>query len=1055
MGKFKYKDGTNHSKPTTPENDYVLESKAEYKPIQPIESRETIANNEELFSSMVTRQYLHALSECNVKPMSTSLELSPVRWYKIDRVVKEKDVFFTDRLSMLYMALHKSAKNVALVVNKQNDGDIELYIGARDFTGRDNISGETLKAALMGFFPGMKIERASKIKNVSEIFDRACISSVSAVASLRDDKKEDFVQGLERLINATANIPQFRAYFIADSVEKEEADAMLVSFNRLYSDLSPMESQQITYSENESKGVSESITKNFSKTVGENISQTVTNSEGVSKTTTIGHSDTKSDSNNESKSSGWNIIIRSFGNKSKGTSHTESKTNSNSETEGNSKTHSESNQTGSSNSETKGTSEQNGTNKTDSKGLSCQVSCKDRTVKCYLDILDKHIERIQGGQPFGLWSVATYFVANDSTTAKQLANIYRGTIIGEESELTTCAINSWKHENPNSKEIINYISKSLNPCFDYNGLTITPGTIVTSKELAIHLSFPQSSVPGVIVDERASFARNVLIDTKEDKDAEKIEIGKVLYLGNEEDSPVSLSISEMTKHTFITGTTGSGKSNTLYLILDSLLNKGKKFLVIEPAKGEYKNVFGNRKDVSVYSNTHKIGELLRINPFCFPYEKIDVLEHIDRLVEIFNACWPMYAAMPAVLKHSILTAYEKCGWDTSTSTHKLENPIFPTIKDVVSCLKYYIENSAYSADTKGDYIGALQVRLQELCEGMFSKMLNADSLSDEELFNRNVIVDLSRIGSTETKSLIMGFLVMKLNEFRMAEGGMNREFRHVTVLEEAHNLLKRTSTDQSQESSNLAGKSVEMLSNSIAEMRTYGEAFIIADQSPALLDAAVIRNTNTKIILALPESEDRKVAGLSISLTEEQIDEIAKQKTGEAIIYQNSWEKPVQCKVARYEYDENYCFDKSSVPAAPKAHEPNLDVVRFLLKPYIKQDFNIGVVRKSIEADTLLSSTRFGLLELISEYEKTKKINIWNEVKFSRLAQIVKDYLDIEENHLKLFAESDNADDYRQRFDDLLENIFHQKLSREDLYYIQKCYVLSLKKYDEWRSTFE
>ena len=67
-----------------------------------------------------------------------------------------------------------------------------------------------------------------------------------------------------------------------------------------------------------------------------------------------------------------------------------------------------------------------------------------------------------------------------------------------------------------------------------------------------------------------------------------------------------------------------------------------------------------------------------------------------------------------------------------------------------------------------------------------------------------------------------------------------------TVLEEAHNILRRTSFEQSSEGSNLTGKSVEMISNAIAEMRTYGEGFIIVDQAPGLLDMSAIRNTNTK-----------------------------------------------------------------------------------------------------------------------------------------------------------------------------------------------------------------
>ena len=130
--------------------------------------------------------------------------------------------------------------------------------------------------------------------------------------------------------------------------------------------------------------------------------------------------------------------------------------------------------------------------------------------------------------------------------------------------------------------------------------------------------------------------------------------------------------------------------------------------------------------------------------------------------------------------------------------------------------------------------------------GIVRNIFKNKPIYDEELFNSNVIIDLSRVGSAETKSLIMGILLIKLNEFRLSENkGMNLPLRHVTVLEEAHNLLRATSNVQSQESSNLAGKSVEMLSAAIAEMRTYGESFIIADQSPSLLDRSAISNTQT------------------------------------------------------------------------------------------------------------------------------------------------------------------------------------------------------------------
>ena len=108
--------------------------------------------------------------------------------------------------------------------------------------------------------------------------------------------------------------------------------------------------------------------------------------------------------------------------------------------------------------------------------------------------------------------------------------------------------------------------------------------------------------------------------------------------------------------------------------------------------------------------------------------------------------------------------------------------------------------------------------------------------------------------------MIMGMLVIRLQEYRMKAEAMNLPLQHVTVLEEAHNLLRRTSAVQTEDGANLLGKSVEMIANSIAEMRSYGEGFIIADQSPGLLDISVIRNTNTKIILRLPEAGDRELA---------------------------------------------------------------------------------------------------------------------------------------------------------------------------------------------------
>ena len=139
-------------------------------------------------------------------------------------------------------------------------------------------------------------------------------------------------------------------------------------------------------------------------------------------------------------------------------------------------------------------------------------------------------------------------------------------------------------------------------------------------------------------------------------------------------------------------------------------------MVFEPAKGEYKNVFGKYQDVVVLGTNPEYSRLLQINAFKFP-PKTHILEHIDRLIEIFNVCWPMYAAMPAVLKDAVLQAYEVCGWDLVKSVNRYSNDLFPTFIDLQNELVNVIENSAYSQEVKSNYMGSLLTRVKSLTNG--------------------------------------------------------------------------------------------------------------------------------------------------------------------------------------------------------------------------------------------------------------------------------------------------------------------------------------------------
>ena len=861
----------------------------------------------------VSKRYLNKLENADVIDFNEDNypQLAGMTWFKITKMVYERGVFFPDQMSTLYAAMHGEARQMVFVIQKEH-GEINFFVGTRDNDNEGYFhSGELLKKSFHGVFPGVCLENISplSINRTSE----CAISSVSGVASLRREDNDSFIQGLERVINATSDIPKFTAMIIADNIDSNETSKIISGYKSLYSDLLPLAKLQRTYSVALNQSESETTTTGFSKSLNKSISRTIANGTSKSKTVTHGSSHTEGKSSGHSFGGGVLVPLGpvllglNYGynrskNESDGYNDSTSNTNGTNYQETDGKTE------GTAETVDEHKAKQLGNSKTESNSV--QVSVENKHISCMVDVLNIQIRRLEESEPYGLWNCCTYFIADTFTTANNLANIYKGLLVGDNSGVQTMAVNRWLAGSLSVSKMLPYLERSLNPLFLYDGYKVTAASIVSSKELAIHMSLPQTSVSGVLVREQASFGRNVQRKDGKVHDNNSFVLGKIYHLDKEDLLPVSLDINDLAKHTFVTGSTGSGKSNTIYTILNSLPDE-LNYLVVEPAKGEYIHYLRSDKRINLFTSERHNGTLLKINPFKFPSD-IDIYQHIGKLVEIFNVCWPMYAAMPAVLKDSIIRAYESCGWNLSKSI----NPwgLYPTFKDVVMELKNVAKFSEYSVDTKADYVGSLETRLNSLTNGINGEIL-VDSLDieDEVLFDSRTIIDLSCL-DIDSRSLVMGLLTLKLYEHRKSQsksGKPNRPLHHVTVLEEAHNILPRTSKQQNAESSNLVGKSVEMISNAIAEMRTYGEGFIIVDQSPTSVDEASIKNTNTKIIMSLPDGDDRNIVGKSVGLNDFQIEEISMLPTGVGIVFQNNWSAAVLCKMP-YQEEQSQIINISS-----------------------------------------------------------------------------------------------------------------------------------------------
>ena len=486
-------------------------------------------------------------------------------------------------------------------------------------------------------------------------------------------------------------------------------------------------------------------------------------------------------------------------------------------------------------------------------------------------------------------------------------------------------------------------------------------------------------------------------------------LGRVFDMGLITDRIVELNNKSLNMHTFITGSTGSGKSNTVYQILMELRQDRVPFLVIEPAKGEYKDVFGHLPDVNVFSTNPGVAQLLNLNPFKFPHA-IHVLEHIDGLVEIFSVCWPMYDAMPAFFKDAILKAYEAVGWDLGSSTYEGENSEYPDFEILAQQLDKLITNSDYAAEIKSNYRGALLTRVKSLAIGLNKYIFTEEQTPYEQLFDENCVLDISRVKSSETKALLMGLMVYILNEYRVDQKTENNTgLRHVTVLEEAHNLLKNTAGGESE----LIGKSVEMITNTIAEIRTYGEGFIIVDQSPSSVDIAAIKNTNTKIVLRTPEANDREAVGGSMGLSAAQVNEIAKLPGGVAVVYQNNWISPVLTLVDKAKVKEE-AYKYANPVLIKTAREARTELLCMLLQPWIdREQYRGKVLRNNLKALDIPKKIKDDISTCIEQYLFFQGNIVWKVEEIAYLQVLVKALLEISDSEFESIVLSGKADELR------------------------------------------
>lgn len=533
-----------------------------------------------------------------------------------------------------------------------------------------------------------------------------------------------------------------------------------------------------------------------------------------------------------------------------------------------------------------------------------------------IDYADKAIERLRQGRSNGMWETVISYSADSKLTAGIIQACISGEFAKPNPVILPPTVHCFHLDEKEAEGNSLLVPEILDTEPELSQLC----TVITSEELGFMCTLPDVPVPNFELKKGKTYP--LITDN-----AVGVKVGYVCE-GRRilENMPFSLTYKDLARHTFVCGITGSGKTTTVKGILKEA---EMPFLVIESAKKEYRNIgLTDKKRPQIYTLGKPEINCLRFNPFYIQCGVSPQL-HIDFLKDLFNASFSFYGPMPYILEKCLQNVYKQKGWNLTLGFHPyLVNTansakffdadymqkkyasaahkyLFPTMQDLKLEIERYIKTEMdYEGEVAGNIKTAIMARLENLCSGSKGYMFNTYEYADmDALLNHNTIFELEGLADDSDKAFCVGLLIIFINEYRQISQEIldtNRPLSHILVIEEAHRLLKNVSTEKlSEDLGNPKGKAVEHFANMLAEMRSYGQGVIVAEQIPSKLAPDVIKNSSNKIIQRLVSADDQTVMANTIGLTGEEGLDLGSLKTGTALCHKEGMSLPVRVQIPK------------------------------------------------------------------------------------------------------------------------------------------------------------
>ena len=823
-------------------------------------------------------------------------------WIRITQVGKPLDNSsehcFTAIQKILTACFIPNKTQLIFLVHGEN-GSYEMYLGLRSRSKEDINSTftDSLNNFIKGIWPGMKCQRVKgNLSSIKELINNKfdCINAITGIPSMESQYKNLYPATIDTLL-AGMQKNNFAYMVVADPIPENDIDSILYQVRDFNGQAESLKS--FNFSENTSNSMSEALSE--SKSICDSTSQSTTKKSkwgmtgaGImlasflfppagAITTALAVVD------GANRIAGADLFSQFTPTYTKGTTHSETKT------EGRTETISQ------------------------SQGRAISTNIVNKQIEAVSEHLFYHSKRFENGKALGCWSVGVYLMAENPYELQSASMQLKSIASGQESVFEPIRVHHIENvvqshlrqtigsmDSPIIKIKNNEGEYFKHPLGDYfDDLR----TVLTTKELSYFVNFPLRSVPGIsVVSSSPEFSLNEQVI---DSNLPFVSIGKLLYGGAVTSMEFKIPINQFSRHTLLTGINGTGKTNTVQAVLNSISQSKTHmpFLIIEPAKTEYVdwaieyNKAHKDNPINIYipgckayrdRKTREVVKTgsLRINPFEPIWLKKDqdpnILTHIDRLKSIFAAAFPMYDILPVLMEDLIYALYQAPSTDWLTKEPVFGQTLPPTLTGMALYVDKVIDKLHYEQRVGDNMKACLNTRIASLRRGWKKEMLDVvHSTNWNQLFNQPCLINLSYVGDDIDKAFFMSLILQFLYEYRTAQAESGEidfnsdDCRHLTVIEEAHRVMQKCDkVDEPQY------KTAMMFSNMLSEIRAYGEGLFLVDQVPTRLIPDAIKNTNTKITHRLVAEDDCKAIAESMGLSKEQKPIIPKLLVGQCIV---------------------------------------------------------------------------------------------------------------------------------------------------------------------------